>query len=548
MKLHSIGKSICVLFLIMGYVGISQTQPSIKTEVSTHKIKIGEQIKYKIEVGVSLPEKVIFPSQTAFSPLEMVDQTPVDTLKKNGKSFLQKTYFLTQFNKGNYYIPVQTLQVGNKFFKTDSLLVEVRSVAVDTLKQPLYDIKPIIEVEKSLSYQWLWWVLIGIGIIGVGAGVVYVVFFRKKPLSEAEKFALLPPFDRALVSLKDLEKSRYLLESDYKGYYSDLTYIVRKYLEEEVRINATESTTDELILRLEGLLQEKKLNLSVDVVNDLKSVLQKADLVKFAKNMPDDFQANADLKSIESVVVKTNEALPESEWEQQRQSQAFHLEQQAQRKRKQRKLAVLIGGGIALIGIMAVGVYYTYYYMVVKNTSLEYLSQKQWVTSVYGTPSLQITTPLAMERVEKSPIYPDAKSVFFMGNRDAFSFEYVVYELKNQNENSSEEVTYQMGNKAIALAKRTVEMGHKGKNIIYTTEEYTSPKGWKGLKLSGSFDKEIEKGTLQKMKLNHFIFSAQGHLVFFLFISPESTQESDVLVMDRILISLENMPQGLESK
>ena len=44
----------------------------------------------------------------------------------------------------------------------------------------------------------------------------------------------------------------------------------------------------------------------------MRNVLQKADLVKFAKSKPQDFEAEDDRKSIETILVKTNEGIPDS--------------------------------------------------------------------------------------------------------------------------------------------------------------------------------------------------------------------------------------------
>ena len=54
-------------------------------------------------------------------------------------------------------------------------------------------------------------------------------------------------------TLKKLENSKYLIQDEYKQYYSELTGIVRSYLEEDVHVSALESTTDQLIEKLEML-------------------------------------------------------------------------------------------------------------------------------------------------------------------------------------------------------------------------------------------------------------------------------------------------------
>ena len=90
---------------------------------------------------------------------------------------------------------------------------------------------------------------------------LYWFFIRKKKGQQLDTEAALPPFDRALLKLKNLQNSRYLLESNHKEYYSVLTDIIRKYLEEEIHITATESTTDELLAKLQVFLDAGKLHL-----------------------------------------------------------------------------------------------------------------------------------------------------------------------------------------------------------------------------------------------------------------------------------------------
>src|SRR5690606_9814486 len=157
------------------------------------------------------------------------------------------------------------IEINGKGFLTDSLLVNVETVPVDTLAQKMYDIKDLMVVEKSNSE--LWKLILGIllGLIVLG-GLLYWFVLRKKPLTEAEKVALLPAYDRALLELKKLENSRYLIQDEYKQYYTELTNIVRSYLEEGVHISALESTTDELIGKLEMRKDAGELKLDDDTL------------------------------------------------------------------------------------------------------------------------------------------------------------------------------------------------------------------------------------------------------------------------------------------
>ena len=132
---------------------------------------------------------------------------------------------------------------------TDSFSIKVGDVAVDTTKQKMYDIKALVSVEKQRGKLFKIILLAFLALLII-AGLLYYFVVRNKPLTEEEKIALLPPYERAIKQLHELENSRYLIQDEYKKYYSELTDIVRSYLEEDVNISALESTTDQLLERL----------------------------------------------------------------------------------------------------------------------------------------------------------------------------------------------------------------------------------------------------------------------------------------------------------
>ena len=107
------------------------------------------------------------------------------------------------------------------------------------------------------------------------------------------------------------------------SYYSRLTDVVRRYLEEEAKIDALESTSEELLTKLELRKDSGLLDLDRETLKSLRGVLKNADLVKFAKSMPEVYTASEDRKSVELVVKETKEALPEPTEEELREKAAY---------------------------------------------------------------------------------------------------------------------------------------------------------------------------------------------------------------------------------
>ena len=495
----------------------------VKVETNTKNIKIGEQIQYKVSVETPADTPVSFPEGQTFAPLEMVKTRAADTLRDGGKYRLVKEYYLTQFDEGKYTIPSQKIRINNKDYFTDSLLVEVHTVAIDTLKQPLYDIKPIQEVKKPFtSYGWILTIIAAVLLLLIVA-FVYFVFIRKKKFPFLQTQKKLPPFDRAIQDLKELQNSKYLIQSQHKEYYTRLTDIVKAYLEEEVHILAKESTTDELLAKI-NLLQEKgKLNLNQETITNLKRVLQTADLVKFAKNKPSDDNAEYDRETIENVVIKTKEAIPLEPTDEQAINEA-RQKALALKRQKRKKLLIRIGVGILLFFLLGgVGLYFGY--RILKNwlfnPYVAELNEGKWVTSDYGYPITELTTPKVLMRkqiVDITGFKPiiHSQSTFYFGslNSELYIMTNIITFVKETGGNSSER-----GDGNISLDPQLVneivlaQLDKAGaKNITTLQEEYTTPAGVKGMKVFGEMTLPDKNGNPFKANYELYSFTENGAL------------------------------------
>ena len=495
----------------------------VKVETNTKNIKIGEQIQYKVSVETPADTPVSFPEGQTFAPLEMVKTRAADTLRDGGKYRLVKEYYLTQFDEGKYTIPSQKIRINNKDYFTDSLLVEVHTVAIDTLKQPLYDIKPIQEVKKPFtSYGWILTIIAAVLLLLIVA-FVYFVFIRKKKFPFLQTQKKLPPFDRAIQDLKELQNSKYLIQSQHKEYYTRLTDIVKAYLEEEVHILAKESTTDELLTKI-NLLQEKgKLNLNQETITNLKRVLQTADLVKFAKNKPSDDNAEYDRETIENVVIKTKEAIPLEPTDEQGINEA-RQKALALKRQKRKKLLIRIGVGILLFFLLGgVGLYFGYRTLKnwLFNPYVAELNEGKWVTSDYGYPITELTTPKVLMRkqiVDITGFKPiiHSQSTFYFGslNSELYIMTNIITFVKETGGNGSEQ-----GNGNISLDPQLVneivlaQLDKAGaKNITTLQEEYTTPTGVKGMKVFGEMTLPDKNGNPFKANYELYSFTENGAL------------------------------------
>ena len=288
---NTLKKTLFYILFIVSFLGYSQ----VKVEIDTTNIRIGEQLQYKISIDET--ENVIIPKLT-LKGLEVVDSSKVDTVK-NG---LIRKYILTGFDSGAFYIPQQQVFIRNQAFLTDSLLVNVATVAIDTTKVKKFAIKGI----KAEPYQFddfknfIYWMLAALTILGL---LIYYFFFRKRKIEKELKIVpALAPFEEAMEKLQQLDEKLLWQNNHVKKYYSELTNIVRGYIERELKIPALESTTDEIVETLIDFNKIESINTTKETIKTLKDLLQEADLVKFAKSKPMALEIEEDRKDAENII------------------------------------------------------------------------------------------------------------------------------------------------------------------------------------------------------------------------------------------------------
>jgi hypothetical protein len=537
-RLTDIGVKFSGISFIFFFLSSWLLNAQVSATIDSTSIKIGEQITYRIQVETDTTNLVVFPEGQSFMPLEMIESYKTDTVKQNDKYNLIKRYGLTQFDSGVYTIPPQKIVIGNKTLLTDSLRVEVRNILVDSTKQGLYDIKPIIEVEKSPS-QWWKYILYTLLVLGIVAGLIYWFLWRKKPLSEEEQIALLPPYDRAKLALKKLEESDYLKQDALKEYYSELTQIVRKYLDEKVYDHSMESTTDQLISRLRLLKEGNQIDLSKDTIKNIESILKRADLVKFAKSKPDIGLAELDRNTIDLEIDHVKEVLPEPSEEEKLLDEKYKKEQE--RKEKRKKMVITVAISVFLLVATFVGFSLKYGFVYVKDTiighnSLELL-EGQWITSDYGVPPITISTPKVLKRI--SPELPEdvaqqAQITMFGYGSLLEQFSVVVatskYNLQGENKVDLNEV----------VDKNIKNWENSGvQNIVVQTEKFVTPNGAEGLKTYGTGNFPI--GTAKEFSKGNYVilvFNSNNVVQQIILSWREGDTYADQIV-DRILNSVE---------
>ena len=284
------------LFFLLLVSTLTYSQ-KVSVAIDTTNIRIGEQFLFKIVIKDTA--NVIFPEKLEnLNKLEVVKDIKIDTFKNS----LIKKYLMTGFDSGAFYIPTQQIFIKNRAYLSDSVLINVATVSVDTTKQKMFPIKSI--QTESLVYDdfkpYLIWVFLALLLIGL---LIYYFKTRKKPeIKEIDTVNTLPPFEEALEKLQELDNKLLWQNNEIKKYYSELTEIIRVFIEKELEIPALEITTFELVSLLSDYNTPKNINITKETVRKLDALLQEADLVKFAKSTPLSHEIEEDRRVAEKVL------------------------------------------------------------------------------------------------------------------------------------------------------------------------------------------------------------------------------------------------------
>lgn len=266
------------IFLVLFVPLIAVAQVTMKVDKTD--IEIGDQVKATIVMDDQV--KATWRNRSTFWP----DSVPGIELVSGPDSVLegkQPSYqwTLAFFDTGYVMIPSLPVAYGDPASPdtvyTSRIPVKVAPVLPDSAG--LIDIRDIYHHPFDPSYYLRYLPVLILCLLGI---VILWWWWRRRQ----NKVVLLPPqitlqpHEWADQALLDLAEKKWWQRGEIKTHYTELTSILREYLERRFHIHAMEQTTDEIL----ASLQKKQLHASL--LTDTESLLNMADLIKFAKADP----------------------------------------------------------------------------------------------------------------------------------------------------------------------------------------------------------------------------------------------------------------------
>ncbi|MGC6470771.1 MAG: hypothetical protein ACON4E_05835 [Flavobacteriales bacterium] len=267
-----------VLFLIP-----LSTFSQFTVEIDKDSILIGDQLKFVLSGSLN-------DSFPTFK--DSIGSAEIMAVKSDSfEHKITQTYTLTIWNEGTFYIPSN---VDERFY-IDSLAVVVNSIefpdSVNLSEIQIRDIKP--PLHTPITFEEIWPYLLVVLLIAL---IIYGImkWLRSKekvtPLENIEIQKMLP-HEIALNKLEQLHALKLWQKGNIKDYYSQLSEIVRFYIEDGLGTAAMEMPTKDIIERL----NQKGID-----TKTLHNLLNRSDLAKFAKAKP------IELENQESYTIAVN--------------------------------------------------------------------------------------------------------------------------------------------------------------------------------------------------------------------------------------------------
>lgn len=303
---------ITIIFQTSSFIGHSQAI-SARAFFDSTQIMLGDQIFFNLEIYQPKEARIFLPDlkDTLSSKIEILKAIPADTLIDNDDQLkITSRYLITSFDAGEHEIP--SLHILFEFMgHSDTLITARASLTVNSPEidesKDIFDIKPPFELPLTfielLPYILLFFFLL--------AGV-YVLFYfirwnRKK--KEIEKTILIETaHEIALRELDNLKYEALWQKNQVKLYYTKLTDILRKYLENRFGLRAKESTSNEILATLPEFIGDTENDLEL-----IRDILLKADMVKFAKYSPEPYENERCFENAVLFILETKYEEPVSE-------------------------------------------------------------------------------------------------------------------------------------------------------------------------------------------------------------------------------------------
>ena len=303
-------KKICFLFLIfvVSFSFLYSQKIEVKSSIDNNKVIIGDWIKLDLKATHSNEIRINWPKlEDVLGKFEVVRRDSFPKIEDiNGEKVESVSAVISIYDSGYYQIPSipftysSAADTSKKMVYTEPINVSVNTLAVDTTL-PIKDVKDVMDIPIPFM-EIVNWIAAILFVLMLGYAI-WEHFNRKvEKKVVVKKEPLIPPHELAYKELAALDEKKLWQKGMIKEYYTEVTDIVRRYIERRYDIRAMEMTSSEVINSLINIRHDEKIQ------EVLKMFLNLADYVKFAKFQPNMIEHEDEFKRAYSFIDNTKMA------------------------------------------------------------------------------------------------------------------------------------------------------------------------------------------------------------------------------------------------
>jgi hypothetical protein len=272
----------------------------ITTSVDNATVYVGDLITYSISITRDSVYQLVPPPLGAnLGAFDVKDYQPdIETKLPGGRLKSETIFKLSTFTTGDYVIPPVPISFilkdgSRRVLLADAVPITVQSLLLSTDDSAdIHPLKPQHEFQRNYLKYYIWGGLLFL--LLVGYLLIWWWLRRRKKLADTTDRR--SPWEIAFEKLARLEQKGFPGQGKFKEFYFELTEIAREYLGRAYAAEVLEMTTEEFLDHF------RSVELPAGLFDSCSAMLKHADLVKFAKHIPDVERCTADFKYIHSII------------------------------------------------------------------------------------------------------------------------------------------------------------------------------------------------------------------------------------------------------
>lgn len=305
---------ICVQLGLLGFFVLSgckkeppKTYPydrlTVEYTIDRDTIHVGDPVELIVTAHYPTNGVLKLPEIGRGKEIVLLERNSNTEPRADGLSRSETRYSITSFHLGEYMVSTNMIscRIGEQLYTTNfpAVTLHVQTALSENDTSRIEDIKPVQDLPGRIP-RWLW-VVVGSAILAFVVGLITAKCWKSK-IDHRPPAPSIPPHVLALNALLALMQKGLLERDECKPFYTELSLILRTYLEGRFHLNAPDQTTDEIVEEM-----SRSVELSGAQRNILQDFMRQADMVKFAKGHPDRRTMEAAYKTTKQFVEETKQ-------------------------------------------------------------------------------------------------------------------------------------------------------------------------------------------------------------------------------------------------